>query len=337
MIYPEFIKEKDTIGVTAPAKGITKSAKVKRLDFAIKNFENKGFKIIETPNVRKGDESRSSDTKTQAKELESLFLNPKVKMIFCATGGEFLLEVLPEIDFSILQNNPKWLQGYSNPTLLLYVLTTNYDIASIYGTNFATFGMTPWHKSLTDNLEILKGNILRQTSFSKYESVFTKYTIGNEPYLLDKKIKWENLNNENKVEFKGRIIGGCIEDLRDILGTPYDKTKEFIEKYKEDGIIWYFDNYALINEDIERVLFKFKICGWFKYTKGIIFGRNFNETSYCDISFKDALTNSLEELNIPVIIYADIGHVSPRMTIINGAIAQVKSEKGKGSIEFTLK
>ena len=48
MIYPEFLKEKDTIGVTAPSDGITDEIKLKRLDNAIKSFEDKGFNIKET-------------------------------------------------------------------------------------------------------------------------------------------------------------------------------------------------------------------------------------------------------------------------------------------------
>lgn len=337
MIYPKFLKIGDTIGVTAPANGITKSEKIKRLNYAIKNFNDKGFNIIETANVRTGSMGRSSSSKTQARELESLYLNSDVNMIICATGGEFMMEMLPEFNFEVVKNNPKWLQGYSNPTCLTFTITTNYDIATIYGTNFAAFGMEPWHKSLEDNFLILQGNLITQNSYSMYESGHTKYIMGNEPYFLDKKVKWENLNDEDKIEMKGRIIGGCIEDLRDILGTFFDKTKEFVEKYKEDGIIWYFDNYALTNEDIIRVLWKFKICGWFKYTKGIVFGRNFAEVSYCDISFKEAVKHALSELNIPIIINADIGHVSPRMTIINGAIAHIMSSDGKGTISFELK
>lgn len=337
MIYPKFLKIGDTIGVTAPANGITKPEKIKRLDYAIKNFNDKEFNIIETANVRTGSMGRSSSSKTQARELESLYLNSDVNMIICAAGGEFMMEMLPEFNFEVVKNNPKWLQGYSNPTCLTFTITTNYDIATIYGTNFAAFGMEPWHKSLEDNFLILQGNLITQNSYSMYESGHTKYITGNEPYLLDKKVKWENLNSEDKIEMKGRIIGGCIEDLVELAGTPFDKTLDFIERYKEDGIIWYFDNFGLTSESIIRTLWKFKIMGWFKNTKGIIFGRNFEEISYCDISFKEALIHSLDELKIPVIFNADIGHVSPRMTIINGAIAHIISSGGKGTISFKLK
>ena len=60
MIYPEFLKEHDTIGVTAPSDGITDEVKIKRLDNAIKNFEERGFNIKETPNVRCSFKGRSS-------------------------------------------------------------------------------------------------------------------------------------------------------------------------------------------------------------------------------------------------------------------------------------
>ena len=40
--------------------------------------------------------------------------------------------------------------------------------------------------------------------------------------------------------------------------------------------------------------------------------------------------------DIPVIFNADIGHVSPRMTIINGAYTKIKAKNGKGKINFQL-
>lgn len=51
----------------------------------------------------------------------------------CASGGEFLLEILPYIDFDLLKNNPKFVCGFSDPTGLLYPITTKCDIATIYG------------------------------------------------------------------------------------------------------------------------------------------------------------------------------------------------------------
>lgn len=337
MIYPQFLNTNDTIGLTAPSNGITQEAKIKRLDFAIQNFNQLGFKIQETPNVRTSTKGASTTAQLRAQHLLQLYQDNEVKMIFCAAGGDFLMEILPYINFDIIKENPKWLQGYSDPTGLLFTITTNCDIATIYSNNFAAFGMQPWHESLNQNLEILKGNILKQNSFSKYESEHTEYKVGNEPYTLNKQVKWENARGEDYLSIKGRMIGGCIDILTELFGTRFDKTKEFIERYKEDGIIWYFDNCELSSEALIRTLWKFKDNGWFSHTTGIIFGRSATLTSYFDISFKEAILHSLEDLNIPIIINADIGHVSPRMTIINGAYATITCTKNKGTLTYTLK
>ena len=244
--------------------------------------------------------------------------------------------MLSELDFNVIKDNPKWLQGYSDPTGLLFTITTNLDIATVYSDNFKTFGMEPWHKSLENNLEILKGNIIEQTSFSKYEED-KKLITGLEPFNLTKKVYWKNLNNEEVINIKGRMIGGCLDLITELFGTRFDKTKDFLEKYKDDGIIWYFDVCELSSESLIRTLWKLKDNGYFKYTKGILFSRVYSCNSYYDITYEEAIYESLKDLNIPIIINADIGHVSPRMTIINGAIATITSSKGKAKIKFTLK
>ena len=335
MIIPNFIKKGDCIGVTAPSDGIIDRFGLCRLNSAVNGMEKCGYKVIETDNVRKSVFGRSSSSKERALELESLFKNDCVNLIMCVSGGDFLLEMLSEFDFNVVRDNPKWLQGFSDPTGLLFTITTNLDIATIYGENFVNFGMQPWHKSLENNLELLEGERLEQNSFSKYESKRGEYITGLEGYNLDSDVLWENINCE-EVNISGRMIGGCIDILNDLFGTRFDKTIEFIDKYKHDGIIWYFDNCEMSSEQLIRTLWKFKDNGWFKYCNGIIFGRSAREYSYYDISFKDAVKSSLEELNVPIIINFDIGHVSPRMTIINGALCQVCSKDGKGSIKFRL-
>ena len=337
MIYPAFLKEKDTIGVTAPSDGITDKLKLKRLDNAIKSFKKLGFNIKETPNVRKSFKGRSSSSKDQAKELESLYLDNNTKAIISASGGDFLLEMLSELDFSLIRNHPKWLQGYSDPTGLLFTITTNLDIATIYADNFCVFGMKPWYKSLKNNIEILTGNIIEQESFPKYEKEKKETITGLETYNLTEKVFWKILTNEENINIKGRMIGGCLDIITDLFGTRFDKTEAFLEKYKEDGIIWYFDICELSSESIIRILWKLKDNDWFKYTKGILFSRCTFTTSYYDITYEDAIKHALQDLGIPIIINVDIGHVSPRMTIINGALATVTSSNGKGKINFILK
>lgn len=337
MIYPKFIKEQGTIGVTAPSRGITNKLDLKRLENAKKKLKEKGLNVIETKNVRTDNLGRSSSKEERAKQLESLFLNKKVDAIISASGGDFLMEMIPYLNYEVIKNNPKWFQGYSDPTWLTYTITTNLDIATIYSHNFKSFGMNPWHKSLETNIELLKGNIINQKSFEKYELAKKNQETGLEDYNLTEKVKWKIITGEKEVTLKGRMIGGCLDVINEIYGTSYDKTKEFLEQYQNDGIIWYLENYSLTSEDLTRVLWKLNDKGYFKYTKGIIFGRSLNYQSFYNLSFEETIKSSLKDLKVPIITEADLGHLSPRMTIINGAIVEIKVKNDQGEISFVLK
>ena len=337
MIYPKFIKEQGTIGVTAPSRGITNELDLKRLESAIKNINEKGFNVKETENVRTDNLGRSSSKEERAKQLESLFLDKEVDAIISASGGDFLMEMIPYLNYEVIKNNPKWFQGYSDPTWLTYTITTNLDIATIYSNNFKSFGMNPWHKSLETNIKILKGDLINQKSFEKYELYKKNQETGLEDYNLTEKVKWKIITGEKEVAIKGRMIGGCLDVINEIYGTNYDKTQEFLEKYQNDGIIWYLENYSLTSEDLTRVLWKLNDKGYFKYTKGIIFGRSLNYQSFYNLSFEETIKSSLKDLKVPIITEADFGHLSPRMTIINGAIAEIKVKNDQGEISFILK
>ena len=336
MIYPEFIKQGDIIGVPAPSDGAYCEEYVRRYKNAKSNLEKIGYKVELSENIFHSERGRSSDAISRAEELNNMFEN-EVNAIMCAAGGEFLVEILPYIDFAKAVKNPKWVQGFSDPTGLLFPLTTKYDIATIYSNNFKSFGAEEYHKSLEENLEILSGNLIKQDSYDMFENERTERVTGLEGYNLTDKVCWKTINNK-EVTMQGRIIGGCIDIITELAGTRFDGVKEFNEKYKDDGIIWYFDNCELSKESLMRTLWKFNELGYFKYTKGIIFGRNGQEVSYNYDTMKDAIKDSvLSKLNVPIIFDADISHKGPSMTIINGAIATINCKDGKGNITFELK
>ena len=327
MLYPRFLEKNDIIGIIAPSQGV--GDHLESFKKSIKTLEEYGYKIKETASVRnKGMVSTTGEKRSQ--ELDEVITDKNVKMIICASGGDFLLEMLPTINWKNIKQSPKWIMGYSDPTALLYITTTKLDIATIYGCNAGSFDQTNLHECLKNNLKILSGNILKQKSFDLYQKGWLEESDG---YNLTEPVYWEDLNGE--VNIQGRIIGGCLDCLKDIIGTPYDYTKKFIEKYKDDGFIWYFDVCELSVEEFYRTLFQMKEAGWFEYIKGVVVGRvAVPRCFYKDFSYQDALKKIFP--NIPLIFNADIGHVPPKMTIINGSIAKVTCKEGKGAISQTL-
>lgn len=337
MIYPKFIKENNTIGVPTPSAGAYNQKKKNKFLNAKNNLENLGYKLILSDNLFNCKMGRSASTKERAKEINDMFENKDIDLILCATGGDFLMEILPYINFELLIDNPKYVAGFSDPTGLLYPITTKYDIATIYGQNFSPFGVEKLHQSQKDFLEIIKGNLIEEHSYDLYEEKSLETVTGLESYNLTEKVYWHTLDNK-PTTLKGRIIGGCLDVISGIAGTKYDGIKEFNEKYKEDGIIWYFDNCELSKEETIRVLWKLNELDYFKYTKGIIFGRFGTDTTYYGYDVKTCLEDSvISKLNIPIIYDADISHKSPCLNIINGSIAKINVKDGKGNITFELK
>lgn len=326
MRYPKFIKETSIVGITAPSSGV--GDKIESYERSIQQLTAHGFLCVETENVRR-EGFVSSDKSQRAKEVMALFYNKSVDGIICAAGGDFLIEILPEIDFQYIQNNPKWIQGYSDPTSLLYAILVNCDQATIYGPNAGGFDMKNLHPSLENNLNILKGNMISQSSFDCYQSGWGE---DGEEYALDSPVYWETQND--KLELEGRMIGGCMDCLTSLIGTPYDKTKDFLAKYKKDGFIWYFDIFSMKAEDVARELWHMKEAGWFQGIKGVIVGRIRFPESFMELSYPQAFRRILGDL--PMAFQADIGHVKPSMTVVNGSLGQLKVVNGKAELRMKL-
>ena len=319
MTIPEYLKNGDTIGVTACSCGVLD--KIDKYEKSIGNVKQHGFSILETPNVRTSG-LVSSDAKTRVEELNSLITNKDIKMINIAAGGDFLCEILPLVDYDLIKNNPKWYGGSSDPTSLIYSITTKLDMPTIYTPcNMSGYSSDNLHQSYLDYFEIIKGNLVTQYKSDKYESKDDIFDLDNE---------WNSYGKD--IDQTGILLGGCIESLKDLIGTKNDNTLEFIEKYKNEGIIWYFDVFSLSVEDLYRTLLQFKNAGWFKYTKLILIGKVLFPNTFTDLTYEDVIKKALDEYD--VIYKFDIGHVKPSMTMINGFKARVKYKDNKGSLEY---
>ncbi len=338
MIYPKFLSKGDTIGVPSPSSGAYDEPHCNKYRSSRSKLEEMGYKIEWSKNVFKSEKCRSADGETRGKEFTEMIENPDIDFIMCSSGGEFICEALPYIDFEKIARNPKWVQGFSDPQGILFPLTTKYDIATLYGLNFGDYGTEPYGRDVEDNLQIITGNIIKQDNYDMFENEHIKSVTGLEPYNYTDKVVWKNLNRD-KVDVTGRIIGGNLDVILELCGTRFDGTADFIERYKDDGIIWYLENCELGKEDLIRAMWKLNEMGYFKYTKAILFGRNGNDKeSYLGYTYETALKDSaVAKLDIPIVYDIDVSHKGPCMTIINGAIANVKSENGKGSINFELR
>ena len=89
--------------------------------------------------------------------------------------------------------------------------------------------------------------------------------------------------------------------------------------------------------ELFRILWQMKNADYFKYCREIIFGRPLFVREDYEISFDEAVKEALKDLEIPIITGADIGHVAPQMAILSGAVLEITSEKGKGTVKTYFK
>ena len=334
MIYPKFPKDSESIGICAPSAGV--GHKLESFDASLNSIRKLGFNTLETESVRI-DDIRPADGHTRAEEYHSLIRNKDVSSIIAATGGEYNIEVLPYLDSELIRQNPKWLCGYSDPTNILYYLTTKLDIASIYGFNAGTFDWNPLHRFQTNALEILRGNIIKQESFDYYDS---DRSFGKTDFNMDTAVSWDlymPAKNEPVTDrqcFTGRLIGGCTDIITRLLGTPYDGTSDFVSRYKDDGFIWYFDTFEMSPISLYCSMLQFRYAGMFTNAKAVIIGRVMFPGDATDEEYIEHLKLAFPD--IPFIWGADIGHTKPCMTIINGSMGYLETENGKAKLNMEL-
>lgn len=338
--YPMPLKKGDTIGICAPSAGVT-GVFSKKLDFAIKKLENLGYRCIVTPSVKQNQKAVSADSKTRYEEFMSLYENPEVKAIIPPWGGEFLMDMLPYIDMDELKNlPPKWVLGFSDTSTLLFTLGTNLNMATAHGPNCLDFGCESIDKSVLEVLHILsleEKSCFRQESLEKYQGEWLEVREDRFPsYNLTEKVQWKSLDNKNH-KFNGRLIGGCMDVICKLIGTPFDNIKNYIAQFDSEGMIWYLESCEMNSGDIYRTLWQMKYNGWFGNAKGFLFGRLEGYEDTGDFNFIDAFTQALGDLNVPIIYDVDIGHKPPQLTFINGAYCEVKYANGKGEVLQEMK
>ncbi len=328
MIIPRFIRPGDRIGVTAPSAGASEPLDKVRFMHARDRFAEMGYDVLFTPNTFTdiGDE-RSSPAEKRARELESLIADGSVRYILSASGGDHLNEIFAYLDMSGLKDDPKWIQGYSDNTDILVMATVNHDVMSIYCGNYGDYGMEPWHRSVSENLEFVEGKRMCQTSFDRHAEGFADRVTGLEPFECTADTVWDSPD----VSFSGRLIGGCLDKLQEMVGTDRDRMRDFAERYRGDGIVWFLETYASDRDGLVSALKSMTDSGWFENVSGFIFGR---PLFYEGDDYKGAVLSVIGDTGVPAVFDADVGHKAPRMTMVNGAVAEVSVKDGRCSVNY---
>ena len=353
MRYPKQLYHGQTIGFVAPSFGAVMEPYASALTSAEEIFEDMGYKYLEYPCARKSDGfGISSDPRTCAREIEEAWQDDRSDVVMSCGGGELMCETISFIDFDKLKNTPpKWFMGYSDNTNLVHLLVTLCDTAAIYGPCAPAFGMHDWHESVSDAFDILAHDIdedrcLTYHSYDGWQLESLKdEDHPYEPYNIDTPLNMEayayadgKYQKVNDVTLEGRLIGGCVDCLSNLVGTKFDKTSDFT-KSCEEGVVWMLESCELTPMDMRRSLWQMYMAGWFDNANGFVFGRPdlYGETSF-DKDYKQVVLDFFDEFDIHTscIFDADFGHKPPMIPVIMGSSGKCHFQDNKFSIKMKL-
>lgn len=342
MKFPSHLLTGSTIGMVAPSFGCNIEPYKSAFANALHVLQEKGYQTKLGPNVYKGDGiGISTNAKDCASELMEAYLDPSIDAIISCGGGELMCEILNHMDFdAIASADPKWFMGYSDNSNFGFLLTTLCDTASIYGPNAPAFGMKPWHPSIDDAYRALTEDttVFTVGGYRAYEAESLKdeeHPLA--PYNTTERCVRVGYPAE-KLSIEGRLLGGCLDILVNLQGTRFDRVSDFLEKYKEDGIVWFIEACDLNIMAIRRAIWQMDAAGWFRYTKGLLVGRPYHHKEVeFGLDQYHAVTDLLAKYDFPIIMDLDIGHIPPMMPLINGSYARANLDGNQFSISMELR
>ncbi len=295
MIVPNKLNIGDTIGVIAPSDPITEK-NIEEINQTKLMLEQKDFKIKYSKNLFSNKYGYSNSAKEKAEDINEMFADKEVKMIWCAKGGENSNTTFEYIDYELIKQNPKILCGYSDITAIANMITQKTGLVTFHGINFKTIATSETDYGYREAIKRFVDKNLEIGENEEYQTI-----------------------QEGKAE--GALIGGNLSLIRALTGG----------KYKVD-----FENKILFLEELgletspalaSNYLSYMKQNDVFNKIRGLWIGYYEHESN---ISLEQVIMDILgENYKFPIIKSNNFGHLDRNTVIPIGTKAQIDTTKDK--------
>lgn len=277
---PPLLKKGDTIGLAAPAGPIDEESIRQGLQLlragGIKNVKF-ATDICRHENFLAGSDQR------RLEELHQLWDDDEVKAILAVRGGYGCARLLPGLDFDLIRKKPKILVGFSDLTILLNTIHQQTGLVTFHGPMLSTL--------VRDG----KPSLL---------AMLNELTVHAQEHLTPKGVEVLRPGSA-----QGRLIGGNLTCLTQLLATPYEPAWS--------GAILLLEE---INEPayrVDRLLTQLSLAGRLDNLAGVIIG-DFLGSDHHPMASVDLVWQRILELTpeeIPVWANFPCGH-GPRNILL---------------------
>lgn len=283
LIFPPFLNQGDQVAIVSPSSKIDKIflAGIK------KRLISWGLVPIMSKYADHSSGRYAGTVEQRTEDFQKAMDNKEIKAIFCSRGGYGAVHIIEKIDFTSFRQNPKWLIGFSDITVLHNLFQAN-GFASIHALMARHLSVEPEDDICS---EYLKGILFGKNMV---------YTCAS-----------HKLNRQGNV--RGILRGGNLSVFYGLRGTPYDipadNTVLFIEDVNERPHV------------VERIMYNLKLGGILDKLSGLIVGQftEYEEDKSLGKELYGALADLLKGYDFPVCFNFPVGHVTYNLPLICGA------------------
>lgn len=348
MQYARKLKKGDRVAIVSLSSGMLGEPFCSHnIEIGVKRLKEYGLEPVFMPNSLKGIEYLKANPKARAKDLKDAFLDDSIAGIICAIGGDDTYRLLPYLmeDAEFIRNvekHPKLFTGFSDTTIN-HLMFYKLGLSTYYGPNFIcdlaeiSDEMLPYSKKAFESY--IEGNeyceIISSEIWYQERTDFSREAVGTERISHKEEHGFELL--QGKECFEGRLLGGCLESLYDILTTTrYEDEKAVCEKYglfpgieEWKGKIIFIETCEEkpVPKQFEKEIAILKEKGVFDVVSGVLVGKPQDEAYYDE--YKNILVNVVNNSELPIVYNVNFGHAVPRCALQYGAMARVDMKQKK--------
>ncbi|GEM_PF-24341 len=308
IIKAKHLVKGDTVGIVAPASPLENESEI---DYTYQWLKKIGLKYKVGKHLFDSYSDFAGSDENRIADFNAMWADPEVKAVMPMRGGNGAARLLNGIDYDLIAKNPKIIVGYSDITSFLIAIHQKTGLVTFHGPMMGGFfeGSYTYHNYL-------------------------KAVMGNKPLgLITDKEEKELWNPEGpptrhiiaKGKARGRLTGGCMTLIRQLMGTPYE--------IETEGKILFLEDLDAEPHEIDRMLYQLHLAGKLQKAAGIVVGECTNcrpgssgRNSFpLNFSLDRILEERLRDLGIPVIYGLRFGHSKEKFTIPLGVMASLEA------------
>jgi len=297
MIRPNYLQKGDTVAIVSTARKVSK----KELIPALVILKNWKLNVVIGTSIEAEEHQFAGNDNLRASDFQEMLDNHKIKAIWCARGGYGSIRMIDLLDFSNFKNNPKWIIGYSDVTVL--------------HSHLHQLGFETLHAQMPVSIETKTAACVQSLKSALFGNN-TTITIPSEV---------SNVTGNAK----GLLVGGNLSILYSLCGSSSSISTKGKILFIED-----LDEYLY---HIDRMLQNLKRNGMLDQLEGLIIG-GMTQMHDNDIPFgqsvEEIILSICDDYNYPIVFNFPAGHIKDNRALILGRNAELIISKTETILTF---